>query len=564
MFWGSFWKHRKTLEAQYRDTNWEEASGQSQEALEEEAVALTQRLTAERLPKPLIKARLFAYALDHAQLAVVPEELFQDHIRHGFVVQKQRATWEQEVNQHALAGVVAACASMYAAGAYQAINDFGHTVPDWYDVLRLGYPGLLARVRLARQTRQVAGTLTAEQTIFYDASILTYEAVLRYLQRMGNLCADKADAFDGEDGERLRYCAAELHALAEHAPQTLHQALQATFLFHILQEEMEGERLRSLGGLDREFAKFQQRETADGTLTDAQTVELWQDFFQKFHALTGDALFGEPMYLGGTLADGSCAVNDTTYTILHAYDSLQIANPKFHIRIASDTPARFLREVLDCIRRGNSSFVFVSDDCAIPMMQRLGVPVEEAREYVPVGCYEPGILGREVACTGNGGVSMPKAVELALNDGMDGLTGQQIGPHTGKPECFATFAMLCDAVKAQLAHLMQCMMRNVCALEVHYMEINPSPLFSATMRECVEAGVDAYAGGAKYNNSSLYLYGNGTMADELAMIKKWVYQRQTLTLPALVGILQNNWEGQELLRMRMKHDPDKWGNNRSL
>ena len=34
-----------------------------------------------------------------------------------------------------------------------------------------------------------------------------------------------------------------------------------------------------------------------------------------------------------------------------------------------------------------------------------------------------GILGREVACTGNGGFVMPKALELALHDGVDPLSG---------------------------------------------------------------------------------------------------------------------------------------------
>ena len=89
-----------------------------------------------------------------------------------------------------------------------------------------------------------------------------------------------------------------------------------------------------------------------------------------------------------------------------------------------NSPAWFLRHVLDCVRRGNSSFVFISDACAIPMMQKVGATLEEAREYVPIGCYEPGILGREVACTGNGGISPSKAVNSPLNNGRDGLTGE--------------------------------------------------------------------------------------------------------------------------------------------
>lgn len=549
MFWGKFFDNREAIEEQYRAVRWREESGLAPDQLR----AMADAAMAGEEDKAMKKARAFACVLDHAQLAVEPAELFQDHIRHDFILQKQRREWEKEAYEGPLRDVAEKAEHMHSLGVGAANSDYGHTVPDWYDVLQLGFPGLLARLREYDNG-----------SAFYRAGIIAYEAAIRYARRLAAECRRAARACAPCDAERLRYCAEDLEALAQHEPRTLHQALQLAYLFHILQEEIEGERLRSLGGLDRLYFRFYWADLQAGRITRAQAMELWQDFFQKFHALTGDSLFGEPMYLGGELPGGACAVNELTDLILEAYDELNIANPKFHIRVSKNTPSRFLRRVLDCVRRGNSSFVFISDACAIPMMQKVGATLEEAREYVPIGCYEPGILGREVACTGNGGISLPKAVELALNNGRDALTGEQIGPQTGEAEEYASFENLLSAVREQTDFLTDWMTGAVVAFERHYMEINPSPLFSATLIECVRQGKDAYAGGAKYNNSSCYLYSNGTMADELAMIRKHVYQNKECTLAQLNEMLLANWEGHEAFRLRMRRDEDKWGNNRAL
>ena len=173
------------------------------------------------------------------------------------------------------------------------------------------------------------------------------------------------------------------------------------------------------------ISAFTGRLCRQGRLTRAQAVEMWQDFFQKFHALTGDSLFGEPMYLGGELPSGACAVNELTDLILEAYDALGT------LPIPNSTSAfRKIRPHGSCAACWIACAGEIPALCSsrtrarFPMMQKVGATLEEAREYVPIGCYEPGILGREVACTGNGGISLPKAVELALNNGRDGAYGR--------------------------------------------------------------------------------------------------------------------------------------------
>ena len=562
--WNNFWNDREFIENQYQRVQWPQTSP-SPEEFETEALRFSAALEDKDMPRPLIKAKLFARVMDNAPIAADPFDFFQDHIRHGFVVQKQRQLWINEVINREMPDLWNRQKKAYSLGVYNASYDFGHTVPDWNDVLSMGFTGLLERIRKTRRKKEEKGELTENMRIFYEASEIVYTAVIRYIKRLIEACESliKKET-DPVLHNRLSFCVKTLEAISSHEPETLHEALQTTYLFHILQEEIEGERLRSLGGLDRLYERFYRNDIRSGLLSVEQAKTLFQYFFQKFHALTGDRLFGEPLYIGGTLPDGTCAVNDFTGLIVDAYDELSIANPKIHVRISKDTPHLFIERICDCIRRGNSSFVFINDECAIPMMQKVGATLEEAREYVPIGCYEPGIMGREVACTGNGYFSIPKAVELALHNGIDPLSNEKMGIETGDPAGFKTFDDLLEAVKKQQRYLIDCGLKVICEVEKHYMQMNPSPLFSATMAECVDSGKDAYAGGAKYNNSSYYIYGTGTMADELTAIKKIVYNSNEMTLPQLINILDADWKDHESLRLRMLKDEDKWGNNREL
>lgn len=46
------------------------------------------------------------------------------------------------------------------------------------------------------------------------------------------------------------------------------------------------------------------------------------------------------------------------------------------------------------------------------------------------------------------------------------------------------------------------------------------------------------------------------------MMKKYVFDKKEITLPHLVDVLDKNYEGEETLRRKLYHDPEKFGNNR--
>jgi len=77
----------------------------------------------------------------------------------------------------------------------------------------------------------------------------------------------------------------------------------------------------------------------------------------------------------------------------------------------------------------------------------------------------------------------------------------------------------------------------------------------------MERGVDVTAGGAHYNLSGIQAIQCANIADSLAALKTHVYDEKTVDRAELYNALLNNYEGAELLRLRMLNNAPKYGND---
>lgn len=533
MLWNTFDRDRAALDGQYKTGKLR--FGLDAAALEAGAKALRDRLEAENTPRGVIRAELLAYVLRNAPVSVEPKEWFADRSAHGGIYQKMINKYIAEGTAK-LPEIRGEAAKAWSCGAWRGDYDFGHTCPDWNDIFKLGITGLVARVRAVGAEKPDNG--------FYTACITALSGLSDYALRLADCAADEAEE-NPSDAERLGLLSDCLASLTKRPPETLYEALELYMLYFYVYEMVGGTRLRSLGGVDRLLYRFYESDISSVRYTEAQAKELLRYFLNKLSAM--DVPFNLPFCVGGMAVDGSCVVTRLSYLILEAYDENKIYSPKIHVRVTDDTPDDFLRLACRCIRGGNSSILFMYDDTVIDSLARVGMDPVEARDYVPIGCYEPAVMGREVPCTGCGSLNLAKAVEHAVSRGD-----------------YADFDSFYAAVKRDIEEMTARALNAVSSIEAYYGEMYSAPLLSATMRECVESGKDAYESGAKYNNSSLNFASAGTAADSLAMVKKYVFDEKRLTFAELKRILAADWEGSELLRREILNDPDKWGNNREL
>ena len=313
--------------------------------------------------------------------------------------------------------------------------------------------------------------------------------------------------------------------------------------------------MRSQGLFDRLFIRFYRADLAAGRLTRADAKGLVKAAFLKYwiqnHRNNKNIAFG------GYGRDGEPVWNELTEIAFEVHDELNHVNPKLTFRYGRRTPREQLLKVCRTIADGRSAVVFFNDDVAREMFVRRGKDAADAADAVLIGCYEPGIQGRELIASMAAWINLAKPLELALNAGCT-FDGFRLGPDTPLPTdadgLLKAYLVQLDAVAARA-----CADARVYA--AHWTELNPAPLMSGAFRDAVANARDAGAGGLKYNQSGIMCAGLPTVADALAAVRYLVDETKAVTMAGLRDILKADWAGHETLRAKARRAAPKWGNN---
>jgi pyruvate formate-lyase/glycerol dehydratase family glycyl radical enzyme len=553
--WGTFERHREHLFDQFRIVPWVADSGLAPEDL---ARAVDDYLAAHPdEPRVVQKANVLRIIMTRGQIALDPLDWYADKLNHGHLVAKLNRRWLREAESTVIRQEAGWFHTAYRIGLAKGGLDTGHVSPGWENMFRGGLSGLIAQ---ARAQREAAGDgATPEQLAFWEALEIVYSAAIALSRRFAALAYQLADRYP-EHRARLVAVARVCDQVPERAPRTLHEALQFAWFMHEL-IEMEGERVRSAGHFDRLFLPYYTADLAAGRLTRDQAKELIKHLWFKHYARTRGRENGKNYCLGGQYRDGSEVVNELTYLALEAYEELGTPDPKLSVRFTPNTPDTLYRRVADLIRRGQSAFVLMNDVPAVEALVKRGKTVEDARAYLPIGCYEPAVDGKEVGCTMNLTLNLAKALEYALHDGRDVLSGQQIGPHTGELSTVTTFEALYDAYTTQLDTILDRCVRYIAAHEHEWPRINPSPLIAGTIDDCIARGKDIGQGGAHYNAVGCVGMGLANVVDGLLALQQAVFEEGRFTLAEVVAALDANFRGHEPMRQYLLNRVPKWGNN---
>lgn len=567
--WNRFENLRDHLFCQHRDAPYVDDTGLPRGELEE--VVASCFAENQHRSRVIQKARVTAVVLRQGQIAIDPDDWFVGKLDHGVqtdavdsncggVVERLSLAWLDE----AVAGPLTETtewldrarttgqASVPAAGL-----DRGHISLGWDIMLSEGLAGLLARVDAARKS--LGSDATDEQRDFYEAVEIVYSGAIELGHRFATLAESMAADLQ-DHADRLQIIASTMRQVPAHRPRTFHEALQFLWLMHEL-VEMEGERVRSMGQFDRTLYPYYRADIESGRLSREQAKELILFFWYKWYARTQGKANGKNFCFGGQHADGTEITNELTFLALDAYEQIRTPDPKLSVRLGPSAPDSLYRRVAELIRSGDHSFVLLNDPVAVAALVARGRSVEDARCYLPIGCYEPAVEGKEAGCTMNITVNLPKNLELALNDGKDPVSGAQLGPSTGDPCGFKRFEDLWKAYVAQLSYFLERSRDCIGAAEREWAQINPSPLLAGTFESCIARGKDIGQGGPTYNGVGFVGAGLANTADSLMAVKQVVFEEERLTMGELVSALAADFADQESLRQYLTNRVPKWGNN---
>ncbi|HSV75192.1 MAG TPA: pyruvate formate lyase family protein [Chthonomonadales bacterium] len=428
-----------------------------------------------------------------------------------------------------------------------------HHCPDYPGLLSEGLGGLRRRASAERARREAAGE--ADRAAFLRSVQIALEGASRHVLRWAAE-AHRVARQRGPYRQALRRQAVMLERLATRPASTFHEALQLVFLAHSILQ-LDDRNAMALGRLDQTLWPYYEADLGAGRLTADGARVLLHHLFAKL-AHRGDV---QNVAVGGLTPDGADATNELSTLIVEAVHAVGQPGGNLTARVHAGTPTEFLRACAACIRTGAGFPAMVNDGVMVPALHAQGYPLEEARDYCFVGCIESFIPGRQ-APWADSRLNLLRCVDLALRDGRDGLTGEQAGPRTGEPTDWPAFGA---AFEAQVRAAIEAHTEWVCSMErdadARAAELT-SPLMSALTLDCIARGRDVNDGGARWQGChGVAGMGIGSVADSLAAVRQFVYDRREIGLPELRAALDADFEGHEALRARLLNAAPKYGND---
>jgi pyruvate formate-lyase/glycerol dehydratase family glycyl radical enzyme len=444
-----------------------------------------------------------------------------------------------------------------------------HASVDYEKVLNFGLSGVKEQVDEKIGKLNLSHMRDFEKYQFLRAVNITLEAAIAFAGRYAQLARVLAQKETNEKRKtELEKIAGTCERVPKNPARSFHEALQSLWLTYIvLRIEGLGPGM-ALGRPDQYLYPFYEKDIKGGRITREEALELVELLLIKINdavvlmsSVFAEQLAGFPtlanITLGGITPGGKDAVNDLSYLFLDAEKDTGMTIDEIVIRVNKKNPDAFLIKACEVNKALTGKFKFLSDDTAIQQMMVDRKP--NARDYVTVGCYTPTVPVHSFS-TSCAMVNIPFMLELALNNGVSRLTGEQLGPETGDPRKFESYDDVWKAYKKTVEAIMPIGVTSTNIDKQLYADFSPYPFQSSLHGLLLEKGVDITNGGmAPAASQSHGLVGSPNVGDSLAAIKKVVFDDKKITMTELIDALDRNFEDREEIQNMLSSAP-KFGN----
>ena len=435
---------------------------------------------------------------------------------------------------------------------HYATQGVGHGNADMAKVLNKGWEGIRAEVLEAQAKLADDDPDHDSKAEYYECALIVLDAVEKWCDRYGDLCDEYAAAC--EDPTRkaeLERIASNCHWVSKNAPRDFWEAIQLLhFAYCLICIEANGHSV-GYGRFDKIMAPFYDK----NVLSREFCQELIENLLIKMRELnklrdrfgitftSGTYYGGITLDVGGVDEQGKDITNDLSFMVLDAYAHTRMPVPWLGVRLDKDTPREFKIKVFNVIRMGCGEPKIFNDEVMIPGLVADGIPLELARDYIPVGCVEPTIPGYMNGWHDSGYINMPYIFQLALNDGRDWKDEKQLGAHTGELKDMKSMEEVVEAVEKQVEFWIDNFCDTSNKIDEANMEHKRLPYLSLLYNDCTATGTDITCGGARFNRNGPQMVGLGTCADIMATIEQLVFEQELISGDELIHACKNNWTG---------------------
>lgn len=423
---------------------------------------------------------------------------------------------------------------------------------DYEKLLRLGIPGLITEITEYRDKSKVSGGdwklyegMLIALDVFKD-SCRHYE--LQAIQK-ANACADS------NRKKELFQLAEVLNKNAVSKPGSFYEALQLSWLYTLICGSLE------LGRVDVYLGDFYVHDIDNGIITEEEALSLMHSYWLLINELFRDV--DGRVIIGGKGRRNEQNADRFAFLVLETIRTYGRAIlPQTTLRFYEGMNPGLMEKSISLIGDGHTFPLLYNDDVLVPgVASAHDVPLEDAEQYMPLGCGEI-VIDHMGFGTPSGSLNVLKALDVTLRDGVDHISGKRLGLPTGDLKDFKTFDEFFSAFKKQLAFFIEILADHE---ELEYVESGkqaPYLYLSMLYDDCIARGKGIFSGGIKYLGGSLESFGSVNAADSLTAIKKTVFDEKLISAERLIEALNNNFVGYEKEHKMLKECP-KYGNDDS-
>lgn len=460
----------------------------------------------------------------------------------------------------------------FAMSGYGLGPGFSLVAVDFSRILNEGARSVIEEAKKCLAELRYESIDAVEKRNFWEATIIVFEAWVRFANRYAVLCDKLADEEkDAVRAAELREMARICRKVPNEPAETFREAMQS-FWFTFLM--VCPSPTSSAGRFDQYMYPFYRKDIDEGRITDEEVLELLEIMrvkVMKINRVSGKANRAKNAgmakwynwTIGGQKADGSDATNELSYLLLEAAKDTHLPHHTVTVRVHKGTPMKLMVKALECVRSGIGMPAFVGDESYINFFTKQpgnALTIEEARDWCCTGCVDGNVQAltrTQVACF----FIIPQAMDIALHNGYCRFTKEMVGKQVGDVKEMATYEEVKAAIFEEIRHLMRMANERINVEMIAERELFPDVFRSALMKDGVKEGKDMFTRRFKFENGAvLGAVGAVNAGNGLYAIKKLIFEEKKYTMAQLMEALDADWVGYEAMQEDFKSQA-KYGNN---
>ena len=413
------------------------------------------------------------------------------------------------------------------------IGGMNHMSPDMEIGLRLGFQGLLDKIRYYKHKNQPASA------DFYDGHEAVMVGIIDYTKNhLKEAQIRSLVSQDQWEKENYDVIATTLENLLQGPPNTFREACQFLAIFQSADRTYFGG--GALGQLDELLRLYYEQDIATGIITDDEVIWIIASLFYN------DTHYSQ---IGGQSPDGTKELTSPlSYLILEASHVLGIPS-NLAVRVFEGSDDKLLRRALEHIMECGTGAAFSMAKGIEDGYEKQGHPRELARMRAKVGCNWVALPGVEYPLQDVTRLNMAWPLHYALEEVME-----DENPDMDK---------LWDRFSHHLAIAVQCLKDGY---DWHYEVVSrniPELVLNLFCHGPIERGLNCAQGGVDIINLNIDGIALATVADSFAAIEQRVVKEKKLTWMQMYDAVKNNYVNSESIRLMLKNIP-RYGNPESL